>query len=160
MKMEYMGIELTRNSIPFEMNECHDESISFEVCQRFYGKDKELDECILKAKKDLKEMLINRQGEIELMHAFIGNLLYLRGDYAEAAGYHMNILSVKREDITPWVELIFCLRGMGKFELFEDAIFSLGWIYNRWKHDPERKMTQKKFIELVEDGKLHSQDNQ
>jgi len=62
----------------------------------------------------------------------------------------MKSLSYYRNDLTSWVELMFSLRSIEEFELFEGIIFNLEALYLSWKKDGSDVLDKKKLYELVD----------
>ncbi len=154
-----IGFSVRRKAVPLELNEPHDESFSYGLCQRFYGRAGELEKAISEANGLLMMLLRENRldpskaahNEIGLLYALVGNMYYLLGDYRMSAGYFLRCLSYNKNDITPWIELLFSLRAIGRFELFEKGIFNLEKIYNSWKENPETGMTQALFNKIIKD---------
>jgi len=148
MKLEdFIGMKVERKRIPVSLREPHDESFPYAMCQKFYGKDEELSEAIEMGKQELcglqgKRMRAN-------MYAMIGNLYYIKEDFGMAAGCFMKCLTIERDDITPWIELLFCLRALGEFEVFEEAMFKLEKIAESWALNPEPVLTQSKVLKII-----------
>lgn len=152
-----IGFPIRRKEVLLELNEPHDETFSYGLCQRFYGKDRELEKAISESNGLLMLMLREQKldpsradrKEIERLYALVGNMYYLLGDYRMSAGYFLKSLSYNKNDITPWIELLFSLRAIGEFELFEKGIFNLEKIYNSWKENPETELTQALFNKII-----------
>ena len=125
---EHIGQPIQRNPVPLEANESHDETFSYALCLRFYGKEKELENTIGEARKVLKQLLRtnNDKKKIEYMHTLIGDLYYIFGDFKQSAGFYMKNLFYNRNDITPWIGLLFSLRALGHFECLWNPGSGLG----------------------------------
>lgn len=150
----YLGFQIEKKDIFLESNEPNDETFSYGLCQRFYGKENELKKAINTADKILAQLLQKRGNpdyikQIEMFCSLIGNMHYLLGDFKYSAGYFMKSLSYNKNDISEWVGLLFSLRSIGEFELFEKAIFNFEKLCLLWKNDHDREMTQKKVVELI-----------
>jgi tetratricopeptide (TPR) repeat protein len=145
-----LGMKASRKRLVFDDQEPHDESFSYGLCCRFYGDEKTLNDAIVIGNRELRDM-IGKATPKELADGFamVGNIHYLLGNFSQAAGYFMQGLNYDREDITLWVEFLFCLRAMGKFGLFERAIFNLGPLIKAWANNPAQELTQKKAVELI-----------
>jgi tetratricopeptide (TPR) repeat protein len=152
---DYLGFSLSRAHIPLEANQAHNECFSLGVCHRFYGREEELEEAIAKGNRILKRLISEHKKEdryetyLELFYAILGNMYYVKGDFRLATGYFMKVLDYAKDDITAWVELLFSLRAMGEFELFEEGIFAIERIYKGWKKNRDDGLTQNKLILLI-----------
>jgi hypothetical protein len=162
----WLRFRLRRDAVRLEADLPHDESLSLGVCHRFYGKEKELPEAIGRGNGILKGLLPEqekskgRTGEREingrylaLFYGLVGNLYYFKGDFRLAAGYFMRVLDYEWEDLTAWVELLFCLRAIGEFTLFEDGMFGLERIYTEWRGRKEKEgkasLDQETLVRLI-----------
>ena len=159
----YLGFPIGKKDILLESNEPHDEAFSYNLCQRFYGKNDDLKKAIEIANKILKKLLQEYKKDnsqvylkdIERFYSLIGNMYYLLGDFKYAVGYFMKSLSYNKNDISNWVGLLFSLRSIGDFKLFEDGIFNFENLCRAWRDDPGKEMTQKKVIELIKKADEH-----
>ena len=140
---ELLGMKAARKRILLGDNEPHDETFSYGLCQRFYSDKDRLRAAAEIANSEIRQMIGRASGK-QLADAFalVGNIYYLLEDYGQAAGYFMKAITYDREDITCWIEFLFCLRAMGEFELFEKGIFNIGQLYNNWKANPQTQMDQ------------------
>lgn len=147
---QFLGIKASRRRLVLEDNEPHDETFSYGLCCRFYGDDRKLNDAIEIGDSELRHMAGNASAkELADGFALVGNIHYLLGNFRQAAGYFMKGLEYDREDITLWIELLFCIRAMGKFDLFEGAIFNIEPLVKSWIGDNDRELTQKKVTELI-----------
>jgi len=148
---KYVGFPLRKKDVTIESEESHDETVSYGLCQRFYGKEEELKKGIKLGNKILSNLLKNKKDakQIEMFYSLIGNMYYLSGDFNYAAGYFMKCLSYNKEDISHWVGLLFCLKALGEFELFEKGMFNFEKLNLAWKNDKEKELTQKKAVEII-----------
>jgi tetratricopeptide (TPR) repeat protein len=145
-----IGFRAHRRIIALEDNEPHDETFSYSLALRYYGREIEMDEAIALAKEILRIMPGQCSNEdISQMCSLIGNMLYIRGDFRLSAGYFIRALSYSKRDITPWIELLFSLRAIGEAELFEKGIFGLEELYNKWISCPEHELTQAKLVSMI-----------
>jgi hypothetical protein len=120
---------------------------SYHLCIRFYGDEIKLRKLAAAARK-----AFSQTDDVRLkmnLCALLGNIHHLLGDYGTAAGYFIETLSYTKEDVTAWIELLFCLRDMGHFKTFQAAVFNLEKLYEQWQKDPEVKMTQGLFMEMI-----------
>ena len=152
---DYIGFPINRKEITLESKEPHDETFSYGLCQRFYGKENELKRAISSANKILAQLLQKRNDpaytkQIEMFYSLIGNMYYLSGDLKYAIGYFMKSLSYNKNDISDWIGLLFSLRGLGKFGLFEKGIFKFNELCTMWSTYSKRELTQEVVIELIE----------
>ncbi|MFW9873756.1 MAG: tetratricopeptide repeat protein [Candidatus Thorarchaeota archaeon] len=153
----YLGFPIEKKDILLESNEPHDETFSYTLCQRFYGKNDDLKKAIKIADRILKKLLWEYKKDnsqvylkdIETFYSLIGNMYYLLGDFKYAIGYFMKSLSYNKNDISNWVGLLFSLRSLGDFKLFEEGIFNFEKLCLAWRNDPEKEMTQKKVVGLI-----------
>ena len=101
--------------------------------------------------KILSELLKNKKDtkQIEMFYSLVGNMHYMLGDFNYAAGYFMKCLSYNKKDISHWIGLLFCLRVLGEFELFEKGMFNFKGLNLAWKNDKEKELTQKKAVEII-----------
>lgn len=152
---DYIGFPIKRKEITLESNESYDETLSYNLCQRFYGKDKELTVAIKKTEEILIEIIEtnkkdNKQKkEIALFFSLLGDMYYLASDFNKSINCFMKALSYNKIDITNWVGLMFSLRANGNIKIFEESIFNFEYIYNAWRRDPSNKMDQEKIYELI-----------
>ena len=142
----HIGFAAKRKKIPMSAAHPHDETFSYGLCQRYYGKDEELAEAITLAKEAIRADQKSWQ-----LYSLIGNLYYIKGDFAMAAGCFMKALSYCRDDITGWVELLFSLRAMGEFELFERGMFDLKRLYYKWQSKKEKELSQSLLIAMIDE---------
>lgn len=150
----YTGFPIKRVNVTLESRRPHDESFSYNLCQRFYGRDDELRIVIRKAKRILSTLLvIDKEGNYKkltgALFSLIGNMYYILGEFRASTGYFMKALSYGKNDITNWVEFMFSLRANGNIDVFEDLIFNLQGVYEAWRDDKETEMTQEKVYELI-----------
>jgi len=148
---QYIGFPLRKKDVTIESKEPHDETFSYGLCQRFYGKEDELKKSIKLGNEILFNLLKNKKDakQIEMLYSLIGNMYYLSGDFNYAAGYFMKCLSYNKEDISHWVGLLFCLRALGEFELFEKGMFNFEKLNLAWKNDKEKELGQEKVMEII-----------
>ena len=148
---QYIGFPLRKKDVTIESKEPHDETFSYGLCQRFYGKEDELKKSIKLGNEILFNLLKNKKDakQIEMLYSLIGNMYYLSGDFNYAAGYFMKCLSYNKEDISHWVGLLFCLRALGEFELFEKGMFNFEKLNLAWKNDKEKELSQEKVMEII-----------
>jgi len=150
---DYVGFPLRKKDVTIESKESHDETFSYGLCQRFYGQENELKNAINQCNKILFNLLKDKKDakQIEMLYSLIGNMYYLSGDFNYAAGYFMKCLSYNKEDISHWVGLLFCLRALGEFELFEKGMFNFEKLNLAWKSDKENELSQEKVMEIITD---------
>jgi hypothetical protein len=148
---ELIGFSLRRPAVRLEEGIPHDERYSYFLCQRFFGKDEELLRAITLALASLRQALKDRdRAGIVDFASLLCCMHYLRGDFPQSAGYATIALSYERQDLTIWVDLLFAVRGMGEFALFEQALFNLPTLYQLWKSDPETVFSQDKFVRMLD----------
>lgn len=150
----YIGFPIKRVNVTLESRGPHDELFSYNLCQRFYGRDNKLRVAIKRTKLILSILLaMDKEGKYKsLTGAFfslIGNMCYVLGEFRASTGYFMKALSYSKNDITNWVEFMFSLRANGNIDVFEDLIFNLQGVYEGWRDDKETEMTQEKVYELI-----------
>ncbi len=151
-----LGFPIDRRPIPYGLGEPHDEIFSYNLCLRFQKND-ELEKAIGEAREILRMLLTERKrtGDsgldrtIGLFYSLIGNMYYIFDDFILSAGFFVESLSYEKDDITPWVELLFSLRAVGEFELFEKGIFNLEKLVTGWRDSREKRFSQDKFLELI-----------
>jgi tetratricopeptide (TPR) repeat protein len=145
-----IGFEIERPIISFEDKLPHDETFSYNLALRFYGEEKKLKNAIILANKILKTILAENKDarKIHLFYSLIGDMYYVLGNFRLSAGYFMKSLSYNKEDLTSWIGLLFSLRALGNFELFEKGIFDFKRIYYDWKKSGRKEMTQE-YLETV-----------
>lgn len=148
---QYIGFPLEKKEITIESKESHDETFSYGLCQRFYGKEEELRKCIKLGNEILFNLLKNKKDakQIETLYSLMGNMYYLLSDFKFAAGYFMKCLSYNKNDISHWIGLLFCLRALGEFGLFEKGIFNFERLNLAWKNDKEKELGQEKVVEII-----------
>ena len=181
---EFIGFPIKKREVTLESGESHDETFSYSLCQRFYGKENELKNAINQGNKILSELLkcqkskisehaqeppviyerflTNKRDakQIETFYSLIGNMHYLLGDFKFAAGYFMKCLSYNKNDVSHWVELLFCLRALEEFELFEKGMFNFERLNLAWKNDKEKNLTQEGVIDIIKKvGQYKSSEN-
>ncbi|MBT3407261.1 hypothetical protein HN415_01115 [Candidatus Woesearchaeota archaeon] len=147
----YLGFSIKKQSIPLELNQPHDEHLFYNLSIKFYDKKDELNKTIKKTKEILNLLIKTKQNKhiIETYYSLLGNLYYINAQFNNAAGCFMKCLTINKNDITSWIELLFTLRCMGKFKLFEKGIFNFEKIYKIWQNDSENTFNQKKFLEII-----------
>ena len=151
---EFMGLTLEREEVEWESQKPHNELFSYHLCQRFWNRGNDLESAIKEAKRILGIALKGSDRKLSgRLFSLIGNMLYVKGDYKGSSGYFMKALEYNRLDITNWVEFMFSLRAMGEFGVFEDLMFNLEKVYNRWKNDDSETLNQRKVYELLDMSK-------
>lgn len=148
---DYIGFPITRKEISFESNGTHDETFSYGLCQRFYGKNKELQIAIKKTENILIGLIkfgYNKK-KIALFFSLLGDMYYIASDFNRSINCFMKALSYNKDDMTNWVGLMFSFRADGNIEIFEDIIFNFEDIYNSWKKDTSSEMNQEKIYNLI-----------
>jgi len=146
------GFPVRRNILKPERKESYDESFSYGLCQRFYNKEEELDAAIKKTTSIILGLLNEKSPDFRqtaLFLSLLGNMYYLKGDFKKAIGCFMKSLSWNKEDMAPWIELMFALRASGSFREFESIIFSIEKIYDLWKSDPAKELSKEKIYQLI-----------
>jgi len=151
----YAGFPLRKKDVTIESKESHDETFSYGLCQRFYGKENELKKGIKMGNDILRELSKDKKNtkQIEMLYSLVGNMYYLSGRFNYAAGYFMKCLSYNKEDISHWIGLLFCLRAMEEFELFEKGMFNFEKLNLAWKNDKEKELSQEKAVDLIRKAK-------
>jgi tetratricopeptide (TPR) repeat protein len=139
-----IGFEIKRPIITLKNKQPHDETFSYNLAINFYEKEEHLKSVIIAANKILEQLLLDKEDikKILLFYSLIGDMYYVLGKFKISAGYFMKTLSSNKEDLTSWIGLLFSLRALGKFELFERGIFDFDKIYYEWKNSSEKEMTQ------------------
>ena len=149
----YIGFSVRRGILTLESKEPYDESFSYGLCQRFYNKDVELDVAIGRTTSILLRM-VGKSGVDSIQKArffsLLGNMHYLKGDFRSAIGCFMKSLSFGKDDMTPWIELMFALRANGNFGEFEAIAFNLEGIHALWRSDPATNLTRENVLGLVD----------
>ena len=148
---DYIGFPVKRKEITFEAKESHDETLSYGLCQRFYGKDKELKIAIKKTENILINLIkfgYNKK-KIALFFSLLGDMYYIEGDFNRSINCFRKALSYNKVDITNWVGLIFSLRAIGEFKLFENGIFNFKELCTACKHNISDEFTKEEFTELL-----------
>ncbi|HLD86954.1 MAG TPA: hypothetical protein VJB12_02730 [Candidatus Nanoarchaeia archaeon] len=149
----YIGFSVRRGILTLESKEPYDESFSYGLCQRFYNKDVELDVAIGRTTSILLRM-VGESGVDSVQKArffsLLGNMHYLKGDFRSAIGCFMKSLSFGKDDMTPWIELMFALRANGNFGEFEAIAFNLEGIHALWRSDPATNLTRENVLGLVD----------
>ncbi|MBN2457564.1 hypothetical protein JXB31_00345 [Candidatus Woesearchaeota archaeon] len=164
----YLGFEIRTRRTAIDSDACHDESISYSLCQRFYGRKDELEKALAYANNmlDMIDGILEPEGlpeyarkdyenykstnTILLIYQLVGNMYYMQGDFQRSAEHIMRCLSYERNDIGLWVELLFSLRSAGEFVLFEDAMFNFRALVIQWQADPDKILTHQKVVELID----------
>lgn len=155
---EHLGFGVAKKDVTLESGESHDESLSYSACLRFYGKDDELKSAISDGNKILKKLIIENKKsgaykkEVEAFYSLIGSMYYILGDFKYSIGYFMKCLSYNKQDVGNWMGLLFSLKSIGEFELFEKAMFGFEEVYGRWSEDNRNNMTQEKLLNLIENN--------
>lgn len=159
---DWLGFSIRRDRVRLEDNLPHNESLSLGVCHRFYGKEEELKEAIKRGNGILRGLLTleKNKGDISrrylyLFYALVGNMYYFKGDFKLSTGYFMKVLDYEREDLTAWVELLFSLRAVGEYDLFEQGIFNLEQVYKGWRESKEKRMGKEVLVKLIMDKQKH-----
>lgn len=148
---KFMGFRIKKERILAGSEKPFDETFSYNLCQRFYGKEKELMLAIKTGNEILLE-LIGRGGRKQVlcwMYSLVGNMYYILGKFETSTGYFMKVLSLDREDISGWMELMFSLRAMGKFEMFEKIDFNIELLSRLWAEDRENEMNRERLVEIL-----------
>ncbi len=129
---EYIGFPIKRKVVTLEDEEPYDETFSYGLSQKFYGNKQELkrltvisNEILVSANGNQNNEQIGKQ-KLSNLYSFAGNIYYLLGDYQTSLGYFAKSIITYPEDITPWFELIFNLRSLREFSLFETVQLNFG----------------------------------
>ena len=151
---EYIGFPIEKREVTLDSGHSHDETFSYNLCLRFYNKEEELKKAITLGNNIISNLLKKRHKkeyhkDIEMLYSLTGSMHYILGDFNYAAGYFMKCLSYNKKDISHWIDLLFSLRAMGEFDLFETGIFNFEKLVLTWKKDFEKEMNQKKVIEML-----------
>jgi tetratricopeptide (TPR) repeat protein len=148
-----IGFSLKFKNITLKSKESHDESFSYGLSMRFYNKNNELIKTIIKTKQLLYLVKKRKKSDkitIESLYSLIGNMYYILGNYSISAGYFMKCITLNKKNITFWIELLFSLRAMGEFELFEKGIFNLEKMILDWdKSSKKKKLNKNNFLKLI-----------
>lgn len=155
---EYLGFSVLRDETTLELGEPHNESVSYAACQRFWGREEGIAyaigeasgiaDMLIRARKDYRTLRYDNT--IECLFSLMASLFYMKGDFSNAAGCLIKCLSIRKTDVTHWVELLFNLRAMGEFRLFEKGIFNFERLVRSWIGDSSKVLTQEKVIRLIE----------
>ena len=153
----FIGFSIGRKVITYGQNEPHDEIFSYNLCLRFYDDEEGLRKAITDSVSILKMLIEHAKatrdpGTLEKIAHFcslIGNMHYLAGDFGLSAGYFMKSLSYNKKDLTSWIELLFSLRALEEFNLFEKGIFNLEKLSSSWTKLPGRNLNQDIVKELI-----------
>jgi len=135
-----IGFPIRRKTIEPGSKDSYDETFSYLLCQKYYNHPEQLKKAITLATKSLKET------KNPLMYSLIGNMYYIAKDYKMSAGCFMKSLSYSRNDVTPLIELLFALRAIGEFEIFEKGILNLDRLYEKCERS---EITQEWFTKIV-----------
>ncbi len=146
---EVTGIDIHREPIALESGQAHDDTFSYCLCQRYYDNPVGLSEAINLGNQAIAWALRNKGPNLAKLYEFVGDMLYLKGDCRMAAGYFMKALTYSRSDINPWINLLFSLRSIGEFDLFEEAVFNFDSVYRAWEVSREPEMTQEIVNHLI-----------
>ena len=87
--------------------------------------------------------------DISVYFSLLGNMHYILGDFDKSVNCFMKSLSYNKEDLTSWVELIFSLRALGEFEIFEKIIFNLEKFYDLWIQENSYELNKDKIYWLI-----------
>jgi len=179
----YLGFPIKRREITLKSKQPHDETFSYGLCQRFYGKEKELQRAIKITTGILVELVkqhdkltkqhairydkSNGSGkQIALFFSLLGDMHYIASDFTRSTNCFMKALSYNKTDITNWAGLMFSLRAIGEFEIFEDLIFNFEKVCRAWQKEKPRKnnsedeLDQQKISEIVRIIRLNNKDTQ
>ena len=151
MLERYLGFPVHREDLIPESKNRYDESFSYWLCQRFYGKEEQMRIAIGKTTEILTELIRNKSNNklIAIYFSLLGNLYYLRGDFTKSINCFMKSSSYNKNDLGAWLELAFALRAYGDFTAFEGIIFNLEGIYGEWKNDADAKLSKEKVLDMV-----------
>lgn len=152
---EFLGFKISHLEVTVESGKTHDEKISLAVCHRFFGMEEELKQAIKIGNRVLVDLIneIKRNGryseDIYVFYSLVGNLYYCSGNFKVAAGYFLKSISASKYDIGPVVELLFTLRALGEYDLFEEGMMDFERICLDWRADPRHEITQDMFVKLI-----------
>jgi tetratricopeptide (TPR) repeat protein len=147
----FIGFPVKRKETLAESNNSHDESFSYNLCQRFYGQDAELELAIARA-TSLLILLTKESGfsrEKELLFSLLGNLYYLQGDFERSIGCFLKALSSNKKDLTNLIELAFALRASGRISIFEDIIFNLERMHFTLRDYSQGELNKDRILEII-----------
>ncbi len=153
---DFLGIPVRRVELFPSSIEPHDETFA-NLCHRFYGQEHEIEKAITLTTKLL--LLItakNRHNshaltsrEISILFSILGTLYYLKEQYDPSIGCFMKALSWYRDDMVPWIELMFSIRAAEDYGAFESIILHLEGIHELWKNDTSPTLDKEKLTELI-----------
>lgn len=150
-----IGFPVRRERLSPAGRKPYDESFSYTLCQRFYGKEEELERAIRKTTTIIIHLLQEKEDtgrRAALFFALLGNMYHLKGDFRRAAGCFMKALGHDREDMTFWIELMFSLRANGDVREFEAIIFNLENVYESWRREAEGELTRERLKGIIENA--------
>ena len=158
---EYIGFPIEKREVTLDSGHSHDETFSYNLCLRFYNKEEELKKAITLGNNIISNLLKKRHKkeyhkDLEMLYSLTGSMYYILGDFNYAAGYFMKCLSYNKKDISHWIELLFSLRAMGEFDIFETGIFNFEKLVLVWKNDASEELTQEKVLELIDNIKKNN----
>lgn len=156
-----LGFPVRRVETTDETRRSHDETFSYDLCQRFLGKEEELERAMRRLTRillALSEKTVPDEEERKrrgFCYSLLGNMHYMRREFLKSIGCFMKALDDNRRDMTGWIELMFAVRAHGDFETFERIIFNLDCVYETWRNSGEEALTRARIegmIRACEDG--------
>jgi tetratricopeptide (TPR) repeat protein len=151
---DLLGISISRVELVQDSEETHDEKFA-NLCHRFAGKEGDIEETITLATRILsRETKAARptlsKREISLLFSILGTLYYLQEHYEKSIGCFMKALSWYKEDMVPWIELMFAIRAHGEYGIFEDILFNIERMYAEWKRNSGKELTKQSLLGMIE----------
>lgn len=145
-----IGFYPSREIKTLEAGEPHDETFSYQLARDFYNNEKALEKPISLTKKIIYETQYKLDfDKLTIFYSLLGDMYYIYGDFSKSLGCYMNALSYNRKDLASWVGLMFSLRALGEFELFEKIIFNLEQVYNKWVEHKSVVMDKNILLQLL-----------
>ncbi|MBL7056091.1 hypothetical protein ISS07_04220 [Candidatus Woesearchaeota archaeon] len=147
----FIGFPVRRVLVTPAAKNPHDETLSYNLALRFYKKREEIEEAIIKVEAILVGLMNSgaESEDISVYFSLLGNMHYILGDFDKSVNCFMKSLSYNKEDLTSWVELIFSLRALGEFEIFEKIIFNLEKFYDLWIQENSYELNKDKIYWLI-----------
>ncbi len=148
----FLGIPIKRIEFSLASKGPYDEVFG-NLCHRFYGQEKEIKKAtILTTRLILNATTAHAysQREISLLFSLLGTCHYLQEHYTKSIGCFLKALSWYREDMTPWIELMFAIRASGEYTIFESILFNLEPLYLQWKSDSASELDREKLLDMID----------
>jgi len=150
----FLGMEIMREPLEAGSKKSYNEIFAYALCNRFVGREEQITQAIQETKKCIVLLMGEDQNQqiqrkTALLFSALGNLYYIAGDFHKSLGCFMKSLSNEKNDLIPWVELMFAYRAVGEFDTFEEIHFNLEKYYHAWQKHPSTAFNHSVLQEIL-----------